>query len=353
MLLADLGAEVIRIRRPGGMKWYTEPRFHVTVRGSCFLDLNLREPRMLESALHLVDKAGVLIEGYRPGVMERLGLGPDVCLERNPSLIYGRMTGWGQHGPLAQRAGHDLNYIGLSGCLHAMGQPGSPPPPPLNLIGDFGGGAMFLAVGVLAALLHARISGKGQVVDAAMSDGAAYLSATCYADYADGQETNKRKDYFLAGASHFYDSYACKDGKFIAVAAVEPQFYARLRELCGLQDPLFDGQWDKAKWPAQKERIAAVFRARTRDEWVALLGDDETCVSPVLDWEEAPAHPHNQARETFIMIDGVIQPAPAPRFSLTPSAMPRSADRSKDDTRELLHRWGVGQQHMEELLGKE
>jgi alpha-methylacyl-CoA racemase len=231
MLLADLGAEVVRIRRPGGTIFKTEPRFDVTGRGCRFVDLDLRQEEAVASVLQLIEKAEVLIEGYRPGVMERLGLGPDICLKRNPRLVYG----WGQDGPLSARAGHDINYIALTGALHGIGRPGSPPPPPLNLIGDFGGGAMFLAFGVLAAVLEARTSGKGQVVDAAMTDGAALLAAGRYAARASGRQTNERGDNMLDGGAPFYDTYACADGKFIALGAIEPQFYARFREICGLR----------------------------------------------------------------------------------------------------------------------
>jgi alpha-methylacyl-CoA racemase len=350
MLFADLGAEVVRIRRPGGTIFDTEPRFDVTARGCRFVDLDLREQGAVEIVLQLIEKAEVLTEGYRPGVMERLGLGPDVCLKRNPRLVYGRMTGWGQHGPLSSRAGHDINYIALTGALHAIGRPDSPPPPPLNLVGDFGGGAMFLAFGVLAAVLEARSSAKGQVVDAAMIDGAALLSAGRYAGLASGRQTNERGDNMLDGGAPFYDTYACADGKFIALGAIEPQFYARFRDVCGLRYPLFDEQMNKQKWPAQKRALAAIFRARTRDEWIALLGRDDTCVAPVLDWDEAPADPHNAARATFVTIDGVTQPAPAPRFSRTPAAVPRSARVSGDDTHEILRKWGLAEPLIGQLM---
>jgi alpha-methylacyl-CoA racemase len=350
MLLADLGAEVVRIRRPGGTMFETEPRFDVTGRGCRFVDLDLRAADATASALHLIEKAEVLIEGFRPGVMERLGLGPDICLKRNPRLVYGRMTGWGQHGPLAPRAGHDINYIALTGALHAIGRPDSPPPPPLNLVGDFGGGAMFLAFGVLAAVLESRMSGKGQVVDTAMTDGAALLAAGRYAGRASGRQTSTRGDNLLDGGAPFYDTYACADGKFIALGAIEPQFYARFRELCGLDDSLFDGQMNKEKWPAQKQALAAMFRTRCRDDWVALLGGEDTCVAPVLDWDAAPDHPHNVARATFVTIDGVTQPAPAPRFSRTPTTLPRSPRVSGDDTQEILRKWGLAEPVIDRLL---
>jgi len=350
MLMADLGAEVIRIRRPGGTIFDTEPRFDVTGRGCRSVEVDLRAEGAVETVLQLLEKAEVLTEGFRPGVMERLGLGPDACLKRNPRLIYGRMTGWGQHGPLAARAGHDINYIALTGALHAIGHPDSPPPPPLNLVGDFGGGAMFLAFGVLAAVLEARASGKGQVVDAAMTDGVALLAAGRFAGRASGRQSNARGDNLLDGGAPFYDSYACADGKFIALGAIEPQFYARFREICALHDPLFDEQMNKEKWPAQKRAIAAMFRSRSRDEWVTLLGSDDTCIAPVLDWDEAQVAPHNVARNTFVSIEGVTQPAPAPRFSRTPAAVPRSARVSGDDTHEILRKWGLAEPAIDRLL---
>jgi alpha-methylacyl-CoA racemase len=350
MLFADLGAEVVRIRRPGGSIFDIEPQFDVTARGCRFVEVDLREKGAAELVLQLVEKAEVLTEGYRPGVMERLGLGPDVCLKRNPRLVYGRMTGWGQHGPLAPRVGHDINYIALTGALHAIGRPDSPPPPPLNLIGDFGGGAMFLAFGVLAAVLEARTSGSGQVIDAAMTDGVALLSAGRFAGRASGRQTNERGNNMLDGGAPFYDSYACADGKFIALGAIEPQFYARFREICGLHAPLFDEQMNKQKWPAQKRAIAEMFRTRSRDEWVALIGGEDTCVAPVLDWDEAPIDPHNSARATFVTIDGVTQPAPAPRFSRTPAVVPRSARVSGDDTQEILRKWGLADPLIDQLL---
>jgi alpha-methylacyl-CoA racemase len=350
MLLADLGAEVIRIRRPGNTIYNTEPRFDVTARGCRVVELDLRDEGAVEALLQLIEKAEVLTEGYRPGVMERLGLGPDVCLKRNPRLVYGRMTGWGQDGPLAARAGHDINYIALTGALHAIGRPDSPPPPPLNLVGDFGGGAMFLAFGLLAAVLEARASGNGQVVDAAMTDGVALLSTGRYAGRASGRQTNQRGDNLLDGAAPFYDTYVCADGKFIALGAIEPQFYARFRGICGLHDPLFDEQMNKQKWPAQKRAIADMFRTRTRDEWARLLCCDDTCVAPVLDWDEAPADPHNIARGTFISVDGVTQPAPAPRFSRTPAEKPHSARTAGNDTLVILRKWGLAETVIDQLL---
>jgi alpha-methylacyl-CoA racemase len=321
MVLSDLGAEVVRIARPGSA---IDPH-DVLARGRTVLNLDLRDAAAIEQVLSLEAHADVLIEGFRPGVMERLGLGPEVCLGRNPRLVYGRMTGWGQHGPLSRSAGHDINYIALSGALHAVGRAGEAPVPPLNYVGDFGGGAMLLAVGLLSALYEAGRSGRGQVVDAAMTDGAALLSAMMYGFRSAGRWSNGRGENLLDGGAFFYDTYACADGRHVAVGAIEPQFYAVLREGCGLAaDPLFDDPLDQAAWPRLKQRLAAVFRTRTRDEWCALFEGSDACVAPVLDWDEAPRHPHNRARGTFVTIDGVVQPAPAPRFDRTPCAEPAS-----------------------------
>jgi len=337
MLLADLGAEVLRIARPGAGVGVSDP---VTTRSRTVLELDLRNAAGAAQALRFIERADVLLEGFRPGVMERLGLGPDPCLERNPKLVYGRMTGWGQHGPLAQAAGHDINYIAISGALHAIGRAGEAPVPPLNYVGDFGGGGMLLVVGVLAALFEARASGKGQVVDAAMTDGAALLSAFMYGFKAQGRWSNQRGENMLDGAAHFYDTYACADGKYVAVGAIEPQFYAELRERCGINDPLFDAQMDPAAWPLLKLRLADVFRTRTRDEWCTLLEGSDACFAPVLDWDEAPQHAHNRARGTFTEVAGVVQPAPAPRFSRTPPAEPHAPTAADGDA--LLQCWQAG-----------
>ncbi|MDD2545372.1 MAG: CaiB/BaiF CoA-transferase family protein [Burkholderiaceae bacterium] len=336
MVLADLGAEVLRIERPGRPASATD----VLCRGRTPLALDLRQPQAVQDALALIDRADVLIEGFRPGVMERLGLGPEVCRARNPRLVYGRMTGWGQSGPLAQAAGHDINYIAISGALHGIGRSGEAPVPPLNYVGDFGGGAMLLAVGVLAALQERTRSGQGQVIDAAMSDGAALLSAMVYGFKAAGQWSNQRGENLLDGGAHFYDTYACADGRHVAIGAIEPQFYALLRERCGIaDDPTFDAQMDPAGWPLLKLRLADVLRTRTRDEWCALLEGTDACFAPVLDWDEAPRHPHNVARGTFATVDGVVQPAPAPRFSRTPADVPGKAP--VPDLAALRARWGL------------
>jgi len=335
MVLGDLGADVVRIARPG----VAPDARDVTTRNRRTVNIDLRAEGASEQALALVAAADALIEGFRPGVMEKLGLGPNDCLTANPKLVYGRMTGWGQHGPLAQAAGHDINYIAISGALHAIGRTEDPPPPPLNLVGDFGGGGMLLAVGILAALTEAARSGRGQVVDAAMTDGASLLSAFTYGMKAMGRWSNLRGENLLDGGAHFYDTYACADGKFIAIGAIEPQFYAELRQRCGIDDPLFDEQMDAARWPLLKLRLADVFRTRTRDEWCSVLEGTDACFAPVLDWDEAPLHPHNAARGTYLTLDGVLQPAPAPRFSRTANATPEPARTVSLD--EALDGWGV------------
>jgi alpha-methylacyl-CoA racemase len=325
MVLGDLGADVLCIERPGTQREATD----VTARGKRRLALDLQTPTGVEAALSLIARADLLIEGFRPGVMERLGLGPAPCHKLNARLVYGRMTGWGQTGPLAGAAGHDINYIALTGALHAIGRPGEAPPPPLNYVGDYGGGAMLLAVGLLAALHEVRRSGRGQVVDAAMTDGAALLSSIFYGMKAAGGWSSQRGENLLDGGAHFYDTYACADGKFVAVGAIEPKFFARLCELCGLEESFCAAQMDRAQWPMMKLRLADVFRTRTRDEWCALLEGTDACFAPVLDWDEAPVHPHNQARGTFTTLQGVVQPAPAPRFSRTPPARPRPGSREE------------------------
>ncbi|RYY94726.1 MAG: CoA transferase [Comamonadaceae bacterium] len=321
MLMADLGADVVCIERPGTPHAATD----ITARGKRQVQVDLQAPGGSDAALALIARADLLIEGFRPGVMERLGLGPTPCHKLNPKLVYGRMTGWGQTGPLAGAAGHDINYVALTGALHAIGRPGEAPPPPLNYVGDYGGGAMLLAVGLLAALHEARGSGRGQVVDAAMTDGAALLSSMFYGMKAAGAWSAQRGENLLDGGAHFYDTYACADGKYVAIGALEPKFFRRLCELCGLDDHFCAGQMDRSRWPLMKLRLADVFRTRTRAEWCALLEGSDACFAPVLDWDEAPVHPHNQARGTFVTLDGVVQPAPAPRFSGTPSAQPAAA----------------------------
>lgn len=342
MMFADMGAEVIRIDRPGAAASGAAPdsRFDVTGRGRRSIAVDLKKPGGAETVLKLIDQADAVIEGFRPGVMERLGLGPEVCHARNPKLVYGRMTGWGQHGPLAHAAGHDINYIALSGALHAIGRPGEPPVVPLNYIGDFGGGGMLLAFGVVCALLKAQRSGKGDVVDAAMTDGAALLSAMMYGFKADGSTNNQRGENLLDGGAHFYNTYACADGKYVSVGSIEPQFYAQLIQLCGIDDPAFSAQNDPHAWPILKYRLADVFKAKTRDEWCALMEGTDVCFAPILDWDEAPLHPHNRARETFIEVSGVIHPAPAPRFSNSKPDKPVAAVKPGTHSEAILQDWG-------------
>ena len=345
MMLADMGAEVIRIDRKS-VPALDNPypmlgtRFDVLARSRRSLALDLKLPAAQTVALALLDQADVVLEGFRPGVMERLGLGPAVCHARNPKLVYARVTGWGQHGPLAQAAGHDLNYIALTGMLHAMGTAGAPPAPPLNLVGDFGGGAMMMAFGVLCALLEARGSGQGQVVDAAMTDGAALLGAMTYGLRASGAWGDAREANLLDGGAPFYATYACADGKFVAIGAIEPQFYALLLKLTGASDPLLGDQMDQLAWPAMKERLGALFKTRSRDAWCALLEGSDACFAPVLDMTEAPAHPHNRARASFIDVDGVTQPAPAPRFSRSTAQPVRAASAPGADSAAILADWG-------------
>ncbi|MDO8777654.1 MAG: CaiB/BaiF CoA-transferase family protein [Burkholderiaceae bacterium] len=346
MMLADMGAEVIRIDRPkapggSGEAGFPGTPFDVTARGRRSLAINLKKPGAAEVILHLIDKADVLIEGFRPGVMERLGLGPDICLPRNAKLVYGRMTGWGQTGPLAQAAGHDINYIALTGVLNAIGNPGEPPLPPLNLVGDFGGGAMMLAFGIVCAALNARNTGKGQVVDAAMTDGAALLAALTYGLKAGGSWSNQRGENLLDGGAHFYGTYACADDKYVAIGSIEPQFYALLLKLLGIEDPVFNDQMNSQDWPTLKLRLADAFKTKTRDQWCELMEGTDVCFAPVLDWDEAPQHAHNRARETFIKIAGVTQPAPAPRFSRTPSAMPAAPAAPGAHSESILRDWGI------------
>lgn len=342
MLMADLGAQVTRVDRPGGAGALgLETRFDVAARGRRSLAIDLRRAGAAEVVLRGIEQADVLLEGYRPGVMERLGLGPDVCLQRRPSLVYGRMTGWGQHGPLAATAGHDIDYIALTGALHAIGSAGGPPLPPLNYVGDYGGGAMMLAFGVMCALHEAQRSGRGQVVDAAMTDGAALLSAMFHGLKAAGAWAGPRGGNLLDGGAHFYRTYECADGRFVAVGALEPAFHAELLRRLGVDDPeIIDHQLDATRWPNFAQRLAVIFRTRTRDEWCTVFDGSDACVAPVLDFDEAPRHPHHRAREAYVVVDGVVQPAPAPRFSRTPAGVPRGPAASGADSSDVLRSWG-------------
>ncbi|MGQ3111266.1 MAG: CaiB/BaiF CoA transferase family protein [Brevundimonas sp.] len=336
MILADLGADVVRVCRGGGGFWENTGGA-VLNRNRPHLNLDLKAPEDRDRALDLVGRADALIEGFRPGVMERLGLGPDACLTRNPRLAYVRMTGWGQSGPLAQRAGHDLNYIALTGALQAMGSPDAPPPVPLNLVGDYGGGAMFAVVGLLSAVTSARTTGRGQVVDAAMTDGTSVLSSLFHALAAGGLWTSARGSNLLDGGAPFYRCYACADGGFVAVGALEPPFFAAL--VAGLKldfDPA--AQYDQTRWPDLAAALESAFAARPRDHWTAVFQDTDACVTPVLSFAEAAAHPHLATRETLPSIDGLTQPAPAPRLSLTPGRID-PARRGETTFDALIDRW--------------
>ncbi len=344
MLLSDLGADVVRIDRRGADGASTD----VTCRGRRSIALDLKSPLATEACLKLFETADALIEGFRPGVMERLGLGPEAALKRNPKLVYGRMTGWGQTGPFAKAAGHDMNYIAIAGVLAAIGTKDKPVPP-LNLVGDFGGGALYLAFGLLAGVLHARASGQGQVIDCAMSDGAASLMAMFYGKKAAGEWSSERRANLLDGGAHFYDTYECADGRWIAIGSIEPQFYALLLEKTGISDPDFQQQTNHEMWPTLKARLAEVIRRKTRAEWCEIMDATDVCFAPVLDMDEAPAHPHNAARQTFVTVEGVVQPAPAPRFSVTPGVIqgPPPAIGSHNET--ALADWGFSRGEIDAL----
>jgi alpha-methylacyl-CoA racemase len=324
MMLADMGAEVIRIDRAANKpdEAPAQPPLDVLARGRRSIAVDLKNPDGVETVLKLVEGADALIEGFRPGVMERLGLGPDECLARNPRLVYGRMTGWGQEGPYAQMAGHDINYISLAGALAHIGRAGQPPTPPLNLVGDFGGGGMLLAFGVACGLVEAKSSGKGQVVDAAMVDGSAILMAMFAGMFASGAWSDDRAANLLDSGSHFYDVYETADGEYVSFGSIEPQFYAELLELSGLGAQAdLPNQMDKAAWPQMKERVAALVKQKTRDEWCTVMEGSDVCFAPVLTYREAARHPHNVHRSTFVEVAGITQPAPAPRFSRTEVAI--------------------------------
>jgi len=350
MLLADMGADVIRIDRADQVgRDLREPRTNTTLRGRRNLALDLKKPDGVAVALDLCDKADILIEGFRPGVMERLGLGPDVVQTRNPKLVYGRMTGWGQDGPIAHTAGHDINYIALSGALHAIGTKATPVPP-LNLVGDYGGGALYMAVGVLAAYIEAQRSGKGQIVDTSMVEGAASLMTPTYGAYAAGQWTEERESNRLDGGCHHYGVYETKDGQHIAIGPNEPQFYALMLKELGLDKETLPGQTDRKHWPEMRARFAKIFKTKTREEWVAQLEQKDVCFAPVLSMREAPNHPQNRARGSFIEVDGVLQPAPAPRFSRTPSEVPSGPAFAGQHSKEVLADWGIDTSRVAALL---
>jgi alpha-methylacyl-CoA racemase len=349
MLLAELGADVLRVDRPSAARLGLPEDAEVLNRSRPCVAVDLKTTGGRDVVLRLADQADVLIEGLRPGVTERLGVGPDACLARNPRLVYARMTGWGQHGPLADRAGHDINYLGLTGALHAIGT-ADKPIAPLNIGADFGGGSLFLVVGVLAALLERAGSGRGQVVDAAMVDGASSLITMIYGLLGAGLWRDQRAANLLDGGAPFYDTYACSDGKHVAVGALEPQFYAQLLDGLGLTGQLPGGQHDLAHWPEHRRRIAEVLATRTRDEWAESFAGTDACVTPVLSLAEAPAHPHMRARGTFAAPGGSAQPGPAPRFSRTPGAVRSGPRRAGEDSRSALRAWGFGDDELEDLL---
>ena len=351
MLLADMGAEVLRIDRLDEARAtdHSQPATSAMNRGKWSLAVDLKHPEGVATLLRLVDRADAFFEVFRPGVAERLGFGPDVCLARNPRLIYGRLTGWGQEGPYAQSAGHDIDYLALAGALEPLGRAGQPPTPPINVLADFAGGGMLLAFGIACAAFERATSGKGQVVDAAMVDGAALMLTPFYAARASGF-WGPRGTNFLDTGAPFYDAYETSDGQWVAIGAIETQFYAELRGRLGLaDDTMFDAQWDKEQWPAQKRRLADVFRTKTRAEWCELLEHTDACFAPALAPTEAPDHPHNRARQTFLRINDVPQPAPAPRFSRTPATVTRPPTHAGDDDDEALAAWGFTPAEIHEL----
>jgi alpha-methylacyl-CoA racemase len=352
MILADLGADVVRVERAERCGPDARVPSDPLSRGRRSIGLNLKDPAATSLLLKLIQDADVLVEGFRPGVAERLGFGPDVCAERNPRLIFARMTGWGQQGPLAPTAGHDIDYIAISGALSPIGRAGEPPVPPLNLVGDFGGGGMLLAMGILAALVERARSGLGQVVDAAMVDGSALLTSFLYGLRAAGAWQDKRGSNLLDGGAPFYDTYVTADGGCVAVGALEPQFYAALLQGLGLADAGLPAQHDRSGWPVLRERFAAMFASRTRDEWEQAFAGTDACVSPVLSMAEAPRHPHATARDAFVEVGGIVQPAPAPRFGRTAAARPAPPPRPGADTDAVLAGLGLSDAEVADLRAR-
>ena len=343
MLLADMGADVIRVDRAQTVagSFPDAPSLDIMNRGRRSIGVDLKQPDGVETVLRLVEQADALLEGFRPGVAERLGIGPDECLARNPRLVYGRMTGWGQDGPYAPTAGHDINYIALAGALDPIGRLGDKPVPPLNLVGDFGGGGLMLAYGLVCGILEARSSGTGQVVDAAMVDGAAVLTTFIHGLRAMGVWQDVRGGNLLDTGAHFYETYECSDGTFVSIGSIEPQFYSELMRLTGLDQEEVPHQMDRSQWGAMKERLTALFKTKTRDEWCTILeSSPDVCFAPVLSMAEAPDHPHNVARSTFVEVAGIRQPAPAPRFSRTPGSIDRPPPHAGQHTEEALVAWG-------------
>jgi alpha-methylacyl-CoA racemase len=349
MILADLGADVLRVDRAERCGPQVPAPRDPLSRGRRSVGLNLKDPAGLDLLLRLLENADVLVEGFRPGVAERLGFGPDVCAQRNPGLIYARMTGWGQHGPLAPTAGHDIDYIAISGALGLVGRAGEAPVPPVNLLGDFGGGGMLIALGILAALVDRAASGRGQVVDAAMVDGSALLTSFIYGMRASGTWQDKRGSNLLDGGAPFYDTYVTSDGQYVAVGALEPQFYAALLRGLGLTDAGLPGQLDRAGWPVLRQRFAEAFASRTRAEWEEVFAGTDACVAPVLSMAEATGHPHAIARAAFVDVDGVLQPAPAPRFSRSATGRPSPPPRPGSDTDAVLAALGLSLAEVAEL----
>jgi alpha-methylacyl-CoA racemase len=344
MVLGDLGADVVRVDRAGSVSDTSVPPMDSLGRNRRSVAVDLKQPEGVETVLKLVESSDVLVEGFRPGVAERLGVGPDVCLERNPRLVYGRMTGWGQEGPYAHTAGHDINYIALAGALDPIGRAGQPPTPPLNLVGDFGGGGMLLALGVAAALVERAGSGKGQVIDAAMVDGAALLM-----NFFRMMPMGERGTNLLDSGAHFYDVYECADGGYVSVGSIEPQFYAELRTLAGLDGSQWDKQGDRSAWPALKDELAATFKAKTRDEWCSIMEGSDVCFAPVLSMDEAPRHPHAVARNAFVEVNGRVEAAPAPRFSRTPGSVERPPAAAGAHTEEVLAERGFSAEDVAKL----
>jgi len=354
MLLSDMGAEVIRVDRAAIVGQDTDrdgndARYNPLSRGRRNIAVDLKSPAGVDATLRLIDRADALLEGFRPGVMERLGLGPDLCLARNPKLVYGRMTGWGQDGPVAHIAGHDINYIALSGVLQTIGEAGGPPVPPLNLVGDFGGGALYLAMGVLAGIISARSTGRGQVIDCSMVEGSASLMMMMYGALASGAWKEERGANRTDGGAHYYHVYETRDGEHVAIGAIEPQFYALLLKHTGLEDEDLPPQTDRAQWPAMQERLTRIFKTKTRAEWVEIMQETDICFAPVLRMSEALKHPHNVERGSFVDIQGIPQPGPAPRFLGTPTRVQRPPARVGEHTDQILRDWGFSAGEIAEL----
>jgi len=354
MLLSDMGAEVIRVDRAAMVGQDTDrdgndSRFNLLARGRRNIAVDLKNPAAVDATLRLIDQADALLEGFRPGVMERLGLGPELCLAHNPKLVYGRMTGWGQDGPIAHIAAHDINYIALSGVLHSIGEAGGPPVPPLNLVGDFGGGALYLAMGVLAGIISARATGKGQVIDCSMVEGSASLMMMMYGSLASGAWKEERGQNRTDGGAHYYQVYETNDGEYVSIGAIEPQFYALLLKHTGLEGEELPPQTDRAHWPEMQERLKRIFKSKTRAEWVEIMQQTDICFAPVLRMSEAIEHPHNRHRDSFVEVGGIAQPAPAPRFTGTPTRVQRPPARVGEHTDAVLRDWGFSAAEIAEL----